>query len=136
MSVNKHAEMTMGFQVLPEFVVVQHGRDVQILNALKAYFQTGVVRSNHGDRLCYRVRDLNGLLRICKFFEKHKLRTKKQIDFLKFRDVVRMILNREHLSKEGIDKITKVISAMNNRAKLIEQDKDIVHATVKAVGIT
>src|SRR5437867_1233634 len=31
----KHPEMTAGVQVLPEFTVVQHERDVQVLHALK-----------------------------------------------------------------------------------------------------
>src|SRR5262245_52093026 len=39
----KHPEMTAGVQVLPEFTVVQHERDVQVLHALKAYFGCGVV---------------------------------------------------------------------------------------------
>ena len=49
--INAHSEMTAGFQVLPEFTVVQHKRDVQVLHALKAFFGCGVVRTNHGDRM-------------------------------------------------------------------------------------
>src|SRR5688500_12628905 len=47
-SINRHREMTVGFQVLPEFVVVQHERDRQVLMAVKRFFGFGVVRSNHG----------------------------------------------------------------------------------------
>ena len=36
--INPHKEMTAGFQVLPEFTVVQHERDVQVLHALKASY--------------------------------------------------------------------------------------------------
>ena len=48
--INKHPDMSTGYQVLPEFTVVQHERDVQLLHALKAFFDCGVVRTNHGDR--------------------------------------------------------------------------------------
>src|SRR6266849_4307180 len=41
--INPHPDMTTGFQVLPEFTVVQHERDVQPLHALKAFFGCGVV---------------------------------------------------------------------------------------------
>ena len=58
-SLNRHDEMTAGYQVLPEFVVVQHERDIQILHALKRFFRGGVVRQNHGDRYCLRVRKLS-----------------------------------------------------------------------------
>ena len=54
--INKHPDMICGYQVLPEFTVVQHGKDIQILYALKKFFGCGVVRSNHGDRMAYRVR--------------------------------------------------------------------------------
>ena len=82
--INVHADMTSGYQVLPEFTVVQHERDAQLLHALKAFFGCGVVRTNHGDRLAYRVRSQQHLLeRILPFFEKHPLRSKKHIDFLR-----------------------------------------------------
>ena len=60
--INPHAEMSIGHQILPEFTVVQHERDVAILYALKAYFGCGVVRTNHGDRMAYRVRSKDHLL--------------------------------------------------------------------------
>ena len=86
--INAHKEMTAGYQVLPEFTVVQHERDVQVLHALKAYFGCGVVRENHGDRMAFRVQKLKDLLDvIAPFFMKHPLKTKKNVDFRKFRTV-------------------------------------------------
>ncbi len=112
--INPHPEMSSGFQVLPEFTVVQHRRDIQILYALKSFFGCGVVRTNHGDRMAYRVRSLDHLKnRIVPFFEKHPLRSKKRIDFLKFRKILLLIQEREHLSQEGINKIRAIASTMN-----------------------
>ena len=54
--INKNQEMKLGIQVLPEFTLVQDQVDEQVLHALKAYFDCGVVRRNHGTRLAYRVR--------------------------------------------------------------------------------
>ena len=86
--ISQHPDMKLGVQVLPEFTVVQHERDVQVLHGLKAYFGCGVVRSNHGDRMAYRVRDLEHLLkRILPFFLEHPLKTKKRVDFQKFRRI-------------------------------------------------
>ena len=112
--VNKHADMTAGYQVLPEFTVVQHERDAQALHALKAHFGCGVVRSNHGDRMAYRVRSKEHLLeRIIPFFEKHQLKTKKRADFQKFRKIVRMMGENRHLTSEGIEEIRRIKSQMN-----------------------
>jgi hypothetical protein len=112
--INAHAEMTAGYQVLPEFTVVQHARDAQLLHALKAFFGCGVVRTNHGDRLAYRVRSQEHLLeRIFPFFEKHPLRSKKHVDFLKFREVLLMMKKGEHLKSGGLERIREIASKMN-----------------------
>ncbi len=112
--INAQPEMTAGFQVLPEFTVVQHERDVQVLHGLKAYFGCGVVRKNHGNRMAYRVRGQEHLLQtIIPFFMKHPLKSKKNVDFLKFRDVLLMMEKGEHLTSDGIAKIREIASKMN-----------------------
>ena len=112
--INPHKEMTAGFQVLPEFTVVQHERDVQVLHALKSYFGCGVVRVNHGDRMAYRVRGQKDLIeRIVPFFIKHSLKTKKNVDFIKFRHVLQLMEAGVHLTAEGIDEIRKIAAQMN-----------------------
>jgi hypothetical protein len=113
-SINPHAEMSVGYQVLPEFTVVQHERDVQILHALKAHFGCGVVRKNHADRMAYRVRDKENLLqKIVPFFMAHPLKTKKHVDFLKFRDVLLLMEKNVHLDPDGVNEIRAIASQMN-----------------------
>ena len=112
--INPHREMTAGFQVLPEFTVVQHERDVQVLHALKAHFGCGVVRVNHADRMAYRVRSVKHLLEhIVPFFVEHPLKTKKNVDFQKFRDVLLLMEAGSHLTAEGIERIRSIASQMN-----------------------
>ena len=112
--INPHKEMASGYQVLPEFTVVQHERDVQILHALKAYFGCGVVRGNHGDRMAYRVRSKKHLLeRIVPFFVEHPLKTKKNVDFQKFRRILLMMEKGVHLTGEGIEEIRAIAKQMN-----------------------
>ena len=113
--INKNRTMKLGVQVLPEFTVVQHEVDVKILYALKDYFGCGVVRKNHGTRMAYRVRGHENLRsKILPFFEKHKLKTRKRIDFLKFRRVVLRMEKGEHLDPEGLKKIRKMKQTMNS----------------------
>ena len=113
--INKNQEMKLGVQVLPEFTVVQHQVDEQVLYALKTYFGCGVVRKNHGTRLCYRVRGQENLRnKIVPFFEKHKLKTRKRIDFAKFRRVLLLMEKREHLTADGLEKIRQIKATMNS----------------------
>ena len=112
--INPHPEMTSGFQVLPEFTVVQHERDVQLLHALKAFFGCGVVRTNHAERMAYRVRSLDHLVElIIPFFEKHPLKSKKRVDFAKFRTILLLMMKKEHLTSEGIEEIRSIAKTMN-----------------------
>ncbi len=115
--ISEYADMKHGWQVLPEFTVVQHERDVQLLHALKAYFGCGVIRKNHGDRMAYRVRDRRHLNdHIVPFFFKHPLKSKKRADFEKFRDVLRMMEAGDHLTAEGIEAIRRIVGQMNRGA--------------------
>jgi hypothetical protein len=112
--INPHSEMKAGYQVLPEFTVVQHERDIQLLFALKSFFGCGVVRKNHADRMAYRVRNTQHLReRIIPFFEKHPLKSKKRQDFLKFRKTLLLMEREEHLTTEGIARIRAIASKMN-----------------------
>ena len=112
--ISAHAETAAGFQVLPEFTVVRHKRDVQVLHALKSHFGCGVVRVNHGDRMAYRVRGIEHLLaHIVPFFFEHPLKTSKNVDFLKFRDILLLMQAGVHLTSEGVEKIRAIASQMN-----------------------
>ena len=112
--INPHPEMSCQFQVLPEFTVVQHRRDIQLLHALKKFFGCGVVRSNHGDRMAYRVRGLDHLSdRIVPFFDQHPLKSRKRVDFARFRKILYLMRQGKHLNREGIEEIRAIASSMN-----------------------
>ena len=120
--ISKHSKMTIGYQVLPEFVIVQHKRDIELLYDLKTYFDCGVVRKNKGtgDVYSYRVRNRTHLLNIIiPFFEKHSLKTMKKVDFQKFRRVLLLMKNGEHLTLEGLNRIREI----RHQESLISQDR-------------
>ena len=116
--VNPHPEMSTGYQVLPEFRIVQHERDIQVLYALKRFFRCGVVRRNHGDRYELRIRKLSCLQDVVAFFEKHPLKTKKQVDFAKFAKIIRRMAEGRHLSREGLIAIIEIAMTMNRAEKV------------------
>ncbi len=120
--ITEHSEKSAGYQVIPEFRVVQHKKDIQVLYALKEFFGCGVVRINHGDRYEFRVRSLKHLSQIIvPFFQKYSLRSKKRIDFLKFRKIIKLMENGKHLKPEGILKIIRIARQMNRCRKPITE---------------
>ena len=116
-SLQSHPEMSSGYQVIPEFVVVQHKRDIQVLYALKKFYGFGVVRQNHGDRYAFRVRKLDGLKTISDFFMKHSLKTKKNVDFRKFRKILLLMEKKKHLTAEGLLEIIAIAKRMNSQKR-------------------
>jgi LAGLIDADG endonuclease len=135
--IQRNPSAKIGFQVIPEFRVVQHSRDLDVLHALKRFFGFGRVCQNHGDRYEFRVRRIEQLKVIASFFDRNQLRTKKRIDARKFADVLRMMDEHRHLTEEGLRDIARLATSMNtgNRPRLseiLEVDEDRVQSGVKA----
>lgn len=116
-AINKLPKMTLGYQVLPEFRVVQHVRDIQVLRKIKDTLGVGVVRRNNGDRFELRVRGLEELNRIVKFFEMYPLMTQKRKSFDLFKEIILLMNKKKHLSHSGLHKIAKKASQMNRQIK-------------------
>ena len=146
----------LGWQVQPEFTVVQGVRSVQVLHTLERFFGCGTVgvdrrRDNHREDLARfrvtRLDDLSG--HIVPFFEAHPLRTAKQESFVAFATVVRLMERKAHLDEEGLRNIAVIASMMNfrRRSQLLEsseairqpscldgQDEDMVLAAWRHAG--
>jgi len=134
--VQRSSTVKIGFQVIPEFRVVQHMRDIDILHALKRFFGFGRVCRNHDDRWEYRVRRLEQVREIARFFSEHQLKTKKRIDARKFAEVLRLMDEGRHLTDPGLKEIVKLAASMNtgNRPRLLEileGDEDRVQSCMK-----
>ena len=111
--INRIEKMHLGWQVLPEFRVTQHERDEVLLEQIRDFFDFGNVRPNHGDRLDYRVRGLENLNAIVRFFHKNPLRSKKRSDFETFAEIIDLMNDDCHLTRSGLDRIARLASTMN-----------------------
>lgn len=116
--INENKEMSAGYQVLPEFRIVQHYRDIKLLYKIKSFLGCGVVRKGHNDRYELRVRKIEHLTNIViPFFEEYPLQTQKQFDFFAWCKVVLLISQDQHLTQEGIKKIFHTVKKMNKGDK-------------------
>ncbi len=139
--IQRNPSTKIGFQVIPEFRVVQHSRDLDVLHGLKRFFGFGRVCRNHDERYEFRVRRFEQLQVIARFFAEHRLRTKKRVDADKFSDVLRMMEEGRHLSTvEGVVRLGRLATTMNtgDRPRLsdiLELDEDRVQSVVKAAEV-
>ena len=130
-AISKLSGMTLGYQVLLEFRVVQHQRDEAVLLKLKNFFGFGSVVRNHGDRKEFRVRGLENLNKIVEFFRENPLQTIKQANFELFCEVIEMMKKKQHLTKEGLHKIAEIASQMNRQIVRNLESSETVCQTFK-----
>lgn len=118
-SITKVKDMKLGLRPIPEFVVVQHERNIQLLHALKRFFRCGIVKVNHGNRYSFCVRNIQHLKeKILPFFEKHKLKTKKRQEFIIFRKIILAMNEKKHLTKDGLIQIQKWSDGLKKLKKI------------------
>ena len=115
--INRQPSMKIGWQVLPELRVVQHQKDVAILEQLQKFFGFGQVTTNHGDRKELRIRGLKQLAEVATFFRQHPLRTVKRSSFDCFAEVIAMMKRGDHLTEKGLERIRVLASRMNRGAQ-------------------
>ena len=114
-SVFKNKTTKNGWQIFPEFVVTQGEKSLSSLEFIQEFLGCGKIFINHRYdnhkenlyRFCVRnLKDLDQ--KIIPFFEANQLKTAKIKDFETFRKVVQIMKNKEHLIKEGFDKILEL----------------------------
>lgn len=113
-------------QVRLFFKVTQHVKNIQVLYALKSYFQVGIVKSQRRDvDQCWEFvvsRFEHITTKIIPFFEKYEMHSSKKFDFFRFRKVAIMMARKEHLTFEGLTKIKSIALRMNKLNAFSEID--------------
>ena len=114
-SVFRNRTSKNGFQVMPEFVVTQGAKSLNVLEEIKTFFNCGSIfvnrrHDNHKEniyRFCVRsIKDLDQI--IIPFFNENPLKTSKKNDFTLFCKIVKMMIKRHHLTLEGLNKIREL----------------------------
>jgi hypothetical protein len=116
-SISRIPKMSISWQVLPEFRIVQHERNRAVLERLQQFFGAGKVVVNHDTRMELRIRKLDDLRKVVDFFNEHPLQTTKRNDFEIFAEILSLIEAKQHLTHNGMTKIAKLCWRMNRQVK-------------------
>ena len=104
-------------------------KDQVILSIFKKHLKCGTIRERKNDGIWYyEVNNFNAIqTNIIPFFNRFGfLSAKKKRDFSKFKQIVRLIENKDHLTIEGIEKILEIRKEMNDGGKRKYSDEEIL----------
>ena len=112
----------LGEKVEFRFHIAQHSKDLELMLLFIKFFSCGkvTVRSNLSTPRCdFYVQDTFFLLtNVISHFDKYPLLNLKQKDFLCFREAIFLMKAKQHLTREGLNKIKSLNFEMNsNRLK-------------------
>jgi len=104
------------WQIIPVFAIGLHMKDQAILLQLKSFFnEIGIVSLDTKNNKAYftvqKIKDLNSI--IIPHFESYPLQTDKKINFDLWAEIVKIMISKEHLKKEGFLNILSLKSNLN-----------------------
>ena len=110
------AKMKAGLEVRPSFALALNERDAALLADLQAFFGCGWLRRSRGDRTVkYEVRAISDLTSIVvPHFERYPLRGCKARSCAGFSRVCQMVLQGDHLQRDGLRTIVGIAYRMNS----------------------
>jgi hypothetical protein len=98
--------------------ITQNEKSIKVLQAIKDYFGCGIIKIDNklNNTMRYQVnsyKDINNI--IIPFLDKYPLLTSKYLNYLDFKKAINLMLNKEHLTKEGINKFKILANQMNSK---------------------
>ncbi len=119
MSINKSKRHKFGWEIRPSFSVSQNRDRAKVLQLWQRQLGCGSIRPDNSDKtLKFEVRSLGELItRVVPHFEEYPLLSEKKVDWERFADVCRMMSAREHLTREGFQKILRIAGEINRSGK-------------------
>ena len=99
------------------FTITQHSRDIVLLESLVKYFGCGTsVLASNRDEVYFVVTVFADILhKIIPLFNEYPLIGNKKLDFLDFVRIAEIIKSKDHLTKEGLEKIKVINRNMNSK---------------------
>jgi hypothetical protein len=91
-----------------------HKKDRFILEAIKNYLGVGEIYTQGIDSAQYRVFSIKDLQLVIDHFDKYPLISQKFGDYSLFKQAYLLLINKEHLTPEGLLKIIAIRASINN----------------------
>jgi hypothetical protein len=127
-AIQKNPSTKFKWQLVPEFHVSQNPERATILTLLQARLGCGYIKPNarsggKDQSLVYVVRNRRDLLeKVIPFFEAHPILSEKRLEFEAFARIVRAMDRKEHLHRDGFERLLQQAVAMNGNGRYRKND--------------
>jgi len=105
----------LGWRVEPKFQIGLHTRDTNLLLLLQNYLGGigNIYVNSSRDLANYIISSKKDLIILINHFDNYPLLSKKLADYILFKKVVKMIMNKDHFNIEGLLQIVNIKASMN-----------------------
>lgn len=114
-SVRNSSTTTLGKSVVLKFHIVQHSRDLELMERLISTLGCGrmelLLKQSAVYFVVVKYQDI--IEKIIPLFDKYPIKGVKALDYSDLKKIVNIMLNKEHLTAEGLLKIQSIKSHMN-----------------------
>ena len=114
-AIGPRPKIRVGWEVRPSVSVSQNTGREQVLNLVADYFGCGTIRPDPGDHtLKWETRRLHDIVdRVLPHFERYPLVSAKHEDVELLATICQMMLDRQHLRRQGLLRIAELAAQMN-----------------------
>lgn len=113
LNIYKDKSCSMGWAIKPSLKISLNKKDIALLEKIKNFFGVGKIYKQRENSVEYRVQSLKDLKIIISHIDKYPIITEKQVDYELFKKAVNLMLNKEHLTQAGFNKIISIKAAIN-----------------------
>lgn len=137
LSIYKNSELAVGWHIIPVFKISLHVKDKALLESIQRSLGVGSIYKHGKNSLELRVNGLKNLNVLINHLDNYPLITQKFGDFVLFKEAVKLIGLREHLTKEGLLKLVSLKASLNKglSGKLKSEFSSVIPA-IRSKGLS
>lgn len=109
----KSSSNLIGWQVQARFIIEVNIKDIDLIYKIQKFF-SGIgsvsIRKNVAN---YSIQGIKDITNIVNHFNKYPLQSCKQIDYTLWKNCIKIMLNKKHLTRQGLEQVVSYKNAMN-----------------------
>lgn len=136
--ISKAEKFLLGWKISPIYSIGLHSKDLALIEDIQSFFNGAgkIYLLNDSKMVFFRIKSVKEIAQyVIPHFDKYPLLSQKRADYLLFKEVIGLILRKEHLTYKGLLEIVSLKASLNlglsedlNKAfpKVVPKDRPLV----------